>query len=257
MIPERLVPGTEDWDLYFPEHRQRYDFFAPCAAGKSVLDAACGIGYGSRILAQAGALSVLGVDISGDALRLARQQFAHPAVAFAQKDVADLAGTGPFDLVVSFETIEHVPDPEFFLQAVRNVIRENGQFVCSTPNPNYIDKGAEKNPFHLSELPFTEFAALFGKYFHIEERYHQSHAASYHRHAGMLRELERLNKHVAFSRLLRFENQVRRLLGRETLHHAPLPRSLWNGIESDYYIAPLEQASADPVTYILVGRPKN
>ena len=162
MIPERLIPGTAGWRLYIPEHRQRYEFFARACAEKSVLDAACGVGYGTRILAEAGAASVLGVDLSEDALTIARQQFAHPRAEFARRDVADLDGLGPFDLVVSFETIEHVTEPERFMRAVRSVIADHGLFVCSTPNTDYRGQSKEANPFHLSNLGFAEFAALFG-----------------------------------------------------------------------------------------------
>lgn len=256
MIPERLVPGTEEWDLYFLEHKQRYDFFAHQCTGRDVLDAACGIGYGTKILAEAGAARVLGVDIAGDAIAMAKQQFGHPAVSFLQKDVANLAGMGPFDVIVSFETIEHVPDPEFFLQAVRGVIRDDGLFVCSTPNPDHAGRNSEQNPYHLSEMPFVAFEALFARYFRIEERYHQSHSTAYLRYTGLIREVERLQKRVAFSRLLRLENRVRALLKREILADPKLPASLWTAAEDDYFIDKLDKPSSAPVTYILAGRPK-
>jgi 2-polyprenyl-3-methyl-5-hydroxy-6-metoxy-1,4-benzoquinol methylase len=259
MIPERLIPGTPEWRLYIPEHRQRYEFFAQACAGKSVLDAACGVGYGSRILAEDGADRVLGVDLSEDSLAIARKQFAHPHVEFAHRDVTDLIGLGPFDVVVSFETIEHVAEPELFIRAVRSVIAANGLFVCSTPNARYRGQSKEANPFHLSNLGFAEFAALVGKYFQVEGQYHQSHSASYLRHEAVVKELERLRKRIEFSRILRLENRVRKILGRDYADYTTpgsAPGAMAEGIADDYYIGPLAAPSDEPVTYILAGRPK-
>ena len=62
-VPERLVPGTLAWDLYEVEHRQRYEFFSPQCRGLKVLDAACGVGYGTQILREQGAVFVAGIDL--------------------------------------------------------------------------------------------------------------------------------------------------------------------------------------------------
>jgi SAM-dependent methyltransferase len=255
MIPERLMPGTPEWRLYIPEHLQRYEFFAPECAGKSVLDAACGVGYGSRALAEAGAASVLGVDLSEDALDVGRRQFAHPSVEFARRDVAGLEGLGPFGMVVSFETIEHVPEPELFIRAVRRVIADDGLFVCSTPNKDYHSPSTEPNLYHLSSIGFAEFAALFGKYFRIERQFHQSHSVNYLRQMALMKELERLRKQVAFSRILRFENWIRKALGRSYPNDHATADLMAEGAPGDYYIAPLQKPSDEPVTYILAGRP--
>ncbi|HWE52088.1 MAG TPA: methyltransferase domain-containing protein [Bryobacteraceae bacterium] len=255
MIPERLVPGTAEWRLYIPEHRQRYEFFAAECAGKSVLDAACGVGYGSRMLAEAGAASVLGVDLSEQALALARTQFAHPRVEYARRDVALLDGLGPFDRVISFETIEHVAEPELFVRAVRRAIADDGLFVCSTPNRDFHDQSKESNPYHLSCMGFEEFAAVFGKYFQIEAQYQQSHSVSYLRHIALVKELDRIRKRVEFSRILRLENRLRKILGREIPDSARPSEFVQEGIPDDFVIEPLTSPSDQPVTYILTGRP--
>src|SRR5271169_120805 len=92
MIPERLVPGTVEWEVLEAEHRQRYEYFADRCKGLRVLDVACGVGYGSQWLAQRGAASVTGVDISAEAIECARKQFAHPNVEFLTGDATSLVG---------------------------------------------------------------------------------------------------------------------------------------------------------------------
>src|SRR5262245_34302247 len=67
-VPERLVAGTLAWELYEVEHKQRYEWAANYCQGKTVLDAACGTGYGSEILRQSGAAKVIGVDLALDAI---------------------------------------------------------------------------------------------------------------------------------------------------------------------------------------------
>src|SRR5688500_9772863 len=81
-IPERIVPGTLPWEIYEYEHKQRYSYFASRCRNLAVLDAACGVGYGSAMLAKAGAQSVVGADISKEAVDYARCHFAQPSVRF-------------------------------------------------------------------------------------------------------------------------------------------------------------------------------
>jgi 2-polyprenyl-3-methyl-5-hydroxy-6-metoxy-1,4-benzoquinol methylase len=255
MIPERLVPGTPEWDVYFVEHKQRYDFFANRCRGLRVLDAACGVGYGSQILAKAGAAEVVGVDISEEAIRYARTHFAHPCARFIKADLQCLDELDlSVDAVISFETIEHLFDPEKFVSGVHKALKPGGFFVCSTPNKDFGGKGSTANPYHVSELTFTEFLALCEKYLRVEERYHQSHSQSYLRHQALLREFESLQKRVRFSKLLSFENRARKLLGRRTWEDAPLSHKLWQAVPGDYAIEALEQPGSNCLSYIFAGR---
>ena len=82
MIPERLVPGTQEWEQFHCEHEQRYQFFADRYADLDVLDAACGIGYGSAIIARAGAKSVTGIDIAPEAVSYAQEHYARSNTEF-------------------------------------------------------------------------------------------------------------------------------------------------------------------------------
>ena len=258
MIPERLVPGTLEWDLYRHEHEQRYRFFSNMYRGLDVLDAACGVGYGSAIIARSGARSVTGVDIDPDAVGYAEKHFGGAATKYRTLSVEDLAKLGEsFDLVVSFETIEHLKDPVGFIRTVRSVLRPGGRFVCSTPNRDFAGKAeGYVNPYHLSELSFDEFTAAFGEWFAIDGRYHQSHSESYRRHIQLLGEFDRVAKAVRFSKLLRLENTLRKLLGlNRWAAEAPSP-SLSRAVPGDFVIEPVEQPQALHLTFILSGTVK-
>src|SRR5882724_12375095 len=102
-IPERLVPGTLEWDLYQVEHKQRYDWASGYCKDKRVLDVACGTGYGSAILAQKGAARVVGIDISIEAVATNGKQ--PTRLSLANGDACNLPfDDDAFDVVVSFET---------------------------------------------------------------------------------------------------------------------------------------------------------
>lgn len=157
---ERLVPDQQrDSDLYH-EHMARYLFAAQWAQGRDVLDAGCGAGYGSAVLASAGAQSVLGVDIAPDAVAYAQQHYSCSGLAFAVKDIGhlDLPDAG-FDLIVSFEVIEHLDDPALLVQSAARLLRPDGLFVVSTPNAATYPAG---NPFHKHEMALAEFEAVLG-----------------------------------------------------------------------------------------------
>ena len=143
---ERVIPGEVDADL-FNEHWARYLFAQQLAAGKRVLDVACGSGYGSALLAEV-AQQVVGVDIASDAVCYAKERYARPD--FVRADCIALPfAEEQFDLLVAFEIIEHLSDSQTFLEELRRVVKPQGRLLLSTPNKLYYtqDRG-EVNPFH-------------------------------------------------------------------------------------------------------------
>ena len=157
---ERLVPGAVDADLE-TEHRLRYEFARQFARGKRVLDAACGTGYGSAMLAQV-ASSVCGLDISHDAIAYAKEKYAVDGVQFLEGSVTSLPfENGAFDVVVSFETLEHIDShsQELFLKEINRVMASDGVLIMSTPNREVYDYRGD-NDFHICEKSCTEFREM-------------------------------------------------------------------------------------------------
>jgi SAM-dependent methyltransferase len=159
---ERMVP-EEAHARTFWEHIGRYRFAKDYVRGKRVLDIACGEGYGAAALARAGASSVVGVDLSAEVCEHARRKYgldARPgdaqAIPLPDRSV---------DVVVSFETIEHVERPDTFLRECARVLVPEGTLIVSTPNRPVYTGEAASNPFHRIEFDEREFLGLLGPRF--------------------------------------------------------------------------------------------
>jgi O-antigen biosynthesis protein len=157
---ERVILGECDSDL-MNEHVARYLFAKQFAAGKRVLDAACGSGYGTAMLAETAA-KVTGVDISAEAIEHCRSQYNAANVEFSEADCMALPfDTGCFELIVAFEIIEHLKDAAGFLREMQRVLAPSGLLVLSTPNRQYYTtERGETNPFHEREFSYDEFDEL-------------------------------------------------------------------------------------------------
>lgn len=156
---ERVVPGATPPELEH-EHRMRYTFAADYVRGKSVLDIACGTGYGSRMLLDGGAASVTGVDVSNDAIRFARDRFGDDRIRFLVGD-AERFRDGEYDVIVSFETLEHLGDRRAFLSNLNAMLARDGRLILSTPNkavtnplkpPRYFSNKHHKYEYTEKEL---------------------------------------------------------------------------------------------------------
>jgi 2-polyprenyl-3-methyl-5-hydroxy-6-metoxy-1,4-benzoquinol methylase len=162
---ERFLPNEagEMW----AEHWHRYHAIQHLVAGKRVLDVACGEGYGSALLSNTAA-EVSGVDISNEAI-------AHATAAYSsQKNLTFFAASctqlpfadHSFDVVVSFETIEHITEHDAFLNEIKRVLTADGLLIISSPNKaEYSDARNFQNEFHVGELYRDELAALIAKRF--------------------------------------------------------------------------------------------
>jgi ubiquinone/menaquinone biosynthesis C-methylase UbiE len=176
---ERFVPGDpaavgEMW----AEHWHRYHFAMPLARGLRVLDVACGEGYGSALLAGAAA-SVTGVDVAAAAIAHARRRYAEaPGLQFVEAPCERLPfADAAFDLVVSFETLEHIDAHDAFFAEVRRVLTPDGLFMVSTPDKaEYSDKRGIHNEFHVKELYAEEFERLLARHFARCRILHQRNA---------------------------------------------------------------------------------
>jgi 2-polyprenyl-3-methyl-5-hydroxy-6-metoxy-1,4-benzoquinol methylase len=168
---ERMVPESAD-TFTFWEHVYRYAFACRFVRGKRVLDIACGEGYGSAALQKTGAANVIGVDVSESTCSHARNKYwldARPGTA-ERIPLPD----NSVDVVVSFETIEHVPDPDCFLDECVRVLAPGGRLVISTPNKEiYTGRLGARNRYHCSEMTEEEFASALRARFHDVHFYTQ------------------------------------------------------------------------------------
>lgn len=162
---ERFIP-TEQGEIRY-EHMHRYGWVQSLCAGRDVLDIACGEGYGSALLADAAA-SVVGVDISNEAVEHARERYAGKAnVRFVQGSATAIPlDDASVDVAVSFETLEHLAQQEEMLGELRRVLKPSGVLVISSPNKKvYSDERNYVNEFHVKELYFDELDGLLRRFF--------------------------------------------------------------------------------------------
>ena len=163
---ERFTPECVREIWY--EHMHRYAFARPLAHGLRVLDAACGEGYGSALLADA-AEEVLGLDISPQAIAHARARYG--TRANLRFDVADCTAldhlpSASFDLIASFETLEHVEAQERMLDGFARLLKPGGLLLVSTPDKrNYSDIPGTVNEYHVRELYRDQFETLLASRF--------------------------------------------------------------------------------------------
>lgn len=160
--PERFVPETMREMLVAAEHLARYRWAAGLALGRRVLDAGCGVGYGSALLAEAGAEDVVGVDVAAAVVDAARKD-ERPGLSFARADVGHLPfADGSFDLITCFELIEHVEDAAAVLGELARVLAPGGVLAISSPNRDRYPPG---NPHHVREFSTGELRALLAETF--------------------------------------------------------------------------------------------
>ena len=161
---ERFLPGEQGRIRL--EHMHRYAVVQGLVQDKVILDIACGEGYGSALLAKS-AQSVVGVDIAQEAIDHARELYRASNLKFVQGSATQLEfADASFDVVVSFETIEHLAEQEQMLKELSRVLRPDGILIMSSPNrPIYSEESGELNEFHVKELDFQEFDDLLGQQF--------------------------------------------------------------------------------------------
>lgn len=166
---ERVIPDLMKLESgILLEHLARYQFSSYYLEGR-VLDIACGSGYGSHMLAKVGKKRIeqlVAVDCDPNTVAYALKRYHHPLVEYRCEDAEDPQlpqKLGTFDMIISFETIEHVEKEEQFLSNLYQMLRPGGTLVLSTP----FGKGRGEpcgSPFHYHQLTIDQFKGLFSDY---------------------------------------------------------------------------------------------
>lgn len=177
MFPENIVKdkdnifsgereiGTKLED-FSNDHINRYNFAKYFVkASDVVLDAACGVGYGSYLLAER-ALRVDAIDYDDEAVKYAKEHWQTDNIRYIRGDLLDENAYPKgqrYHVIVSFETIEHLKDDNVFLKLISERLLTNGIFFVSAPNANILK--VEDNPWHERHYTPEEFCSLSSKYF--------------------------------------------------------------------------------------------
>lgn len=160
------------------EHLHRYAICMDFVENKVVLDIACGEGYGCHLISQK-AKKVIGVDISEAAVKHATLKYKSDNITFKLGSVLDIPlDNNSVDVIVSYETLEHLVEQEQMLTEFKRVLKNNGILFISTPEKENYAKIDPNNPYHLKELTYIQFKNLLGSYFSNTSIMHQKFACS-------------------------------------------------------------------------------
>jgi len=251
-VAERISLENETIFSSFANHIQRYNFAEHYCSGRQVLDAGCGIGYGSAYLAMNGALGVVAVDISDEAMAEAKRLYRRDNLRFVKGDVERLTEIsdlgGPFDVVINFENIEHLANPTRFLTGVKQILTNDGTLVVSTPNGQLTERdqfGNIKNPFHVREFTEDEFRKMLEQFFGSVELLGQWKTNEMLARLDFEKRLFDNLCELYYSPYARLWRGLRKFLGKTC---APAPRftGQWTCYSRDFTIKPI---GAPPFTW--------
>ncbi len=129
----------------------------------NVLDIACGVGYGSRFLKDSTqAKKVTGVDISLSTINYAKNVFSTDQLEFINSSAIDsfLFPENNFDVIVSFETIEHIHESEILIKNYYKWLKKDGRLICSTPNQEVVPFNPKLSPYHVRHYSPSDFSEI-------------------------------------------------------------------------------------------------
>ena len=163
---ERILLEKES-PLMIARHFCAYRFAKDFVFNKDILDIGCGEGYGSYFLAGF-AKKVRAIDYDKEIISYAKNKYQKDNLGFYAIEAKDLSSfSNKFNAICSFQVIEHIPGTDFFLEQIKNLLAENGIFICSTPNRLDASPNGDTplNRFHVKEYLINEFKELLGTHF--------------------------------------------------------------------------------------------
>lgn len=159
---ERLVPDEARADEATGSgsvrlHLDRYQFAGQNLVQGTVLDIACGAGYGTALLAESPLIThAWGVDISDAAVLYASKRYANGRVSYICSNALEFSPAEPFDNVVSLETIEHVSEPAALFAHLVSWVAPGGRLIASVPTTPSVDA----NPHHKFNFTANSFRGM-------------------------------------------------------------------------------------------------
>ncbi len=173
IVQNRLISEKDQWRnleeyILFLKQKKAYQYATGQAEGKNVLDFGCGSGYGSDLLSEQ-AKSVIGVDVNKDAIAYCSETFKSANLSFelVTPDFKLRFESGSFDLITSFQVIEHIKDTKAYLSELKRVLKPGGILMITTPNRKYRLLPMQKpwHPEHLREYSVRQLKKDLKKVF--------------------------------------------------------------------------------------------
>jgi len=174
--------NSEFENYLFDFHKQRYIIACEYISGKKILDIACGTGYGTDIIKKGGALVAIGIDIDISAVNEAKDKYEVESLTYFCHDYNDLKDVdkleeelkeilkNKLDVVVSFETIEHLEKPDDFIKTISKYLKKDGLLITSVP----VTPSVDANPFHMHDFTTNSFKQMLaGNGFEVLKTIHQ------------------------------------------------------------------------------------
>lgn len=202
IVPAELRPDEATGMETLKLHVERYKFAQKNLVPGTVVDLACGVGYGTFILAESSDVTkAIGVDISQPAIQYAAGTYRDQKVSYLCMSAQDFSPHEKFDNVVSLETIEHVDDPQSFFSHLVSLIKPGGRLIASVPTTPSVDA----NPHHKTNFSSREFKRLG--------------ASNSLRHVGNILQVQRFDPLTVFSRREKRTSDLRPNIGKFYYHH--------------------------------------
>jgi 2-polyprenyl-3-methyl-5-hydroxy-6-metoxy-1,4-benzoquinol methylase len=157
IVPDEVTSGESTGSETLRLHLERYRFACENLLPGSVLDIACGVGYGTQMLGSiSGVIKATGVDLSSAAVKYATQKYASDRVSFACQDATQFNPILKYENIVSLETIEHVNHPQSFFAHLASLLSPGGRLIASVP----VTPSVDANPHHMTNFSVHSFRKM-------------------------------------------------------------------------------------------------
>lgn len=157
IVPDELAGNEATGAETLRLHIERYQFAFQNMVSGAVLDIACGVGYGTALLAKHPSItSALGVDLDEASVAYARDRYSSNRVAFSSANALEFRPENRFNNVVSLETIEHVEDPSRLFVHLVSLVEPGGRLIASVP----VTPSVDANPHHKTNFSQKGFLRL-------------------------------------------------------------------------------------------------